>query len=157
MFWLLRSQKAQAAVELAILGSIVILAFSALITLTEKVNRRQDLMQKIFRARLAAAGKSGSASNTDVNTYYRAPNIIDPYAPGELVSLKDTGSVVWTGTGNAVNTNVSWSDNKQLENIHYTKKIIRQETPGQLPKAYHEVTYYDPIAGKEVTRGEYAK
>lgn len=156
MLQLINNNKAQAAVELAILGSIIILAFSALITLTEKVNRRQDLIQKVFRARLASAGKSGQAAS-EINTYYRAPNIIDPYAPGELVSLKDSGSVYWSGTGKTNPSTVTWSENKELEDITYTKKLIRQETPGQLPKAYHEVTYYDPIADKEVTRGEYAK
>ena len=152
---LIRGEKAQAAVELAILASVMILAFSALITLTEKVNRRQDHIQKVFRAQLAAAYQTGQASSTAASTYYRAPNIIDPYAPGELVFLTSSGHVLWKGGSSGTNTDVSWTDNKQLENISYTKQIIRKEAPGGLLDARHKVSYYDPIKGKVVTRGEY--
>ncbi|MEK7308297.1 MAG: hypothetical protein AAB089_04430 [Nitrospirota bacterium] len=156
MRWFIKSEKAQAAVELAVVASIIILAFSALITLTEQVNRTQSHIQKTFKARLAEA-KTQGYSTAQEGDYYRAPNIIDPYAPGEPVFLRTSGKVLWKGSGKFSETDAEWNENGYSEKIKYNKKLIRKSKsdPGGELDARHEVTYYDPIAKKEVTRGEY--
>jgi len=154
MLQLIKNKKGQAAVEIAIIGSVIILAFASLISLTERVNRTQHHVQEVFNAHLASAKKSGDASSAAVDAYYRAPNIMDPYAPGELVKVKNSGHVLWGGTKSTDPSIVSdekWTATEQWSHIIYKKKLIRE---GE--KAYHEVRYPDPITGKNVVRGEYA-
>jgi hypothetical protein len=152
----IKSEKAQAAVELAIIASIIILAFSSLINFTEKINRTQAHMQDVFRRQLISAYGSG-ASHTTRDLYYRAPNIIDPLVPGELVYLPgSTGKVLWNSHGGGTDAEVGWDDSsdngKDFGKIEYTKTLRRTENPGSFPVTQRTVTYYDAVAGRVITR-----
>jgi len=154
MWQMIKGKKAQAAVETAIVASIIILAFSALISLTERVNSTQKSIQANFKELLGAAYKSGHASGAG-GSYYFKPNITDPYVPGEVVYNKDSGRVLWNGTGDATDTYVVWNKHGSLEKINYIHKLTLKERPGGLLEARHQVRYYDPIHGHVVVRGEY--
>ena len=155
MWRLMQDEKAQAAVELAIIASIMILAFSSLISFTEKINRTQKHMQDVFRKQLIAAHGTGYSSSKDAE-FYRAPNIIAPYEPGELVFLSNSkGRVRWNSHGTGSNADVGKVNNSQWQNIDYTNTLTHKEVPGGLLDARHVVRYIHPITGKVVTRGEY--
>lgn len=155
MLRLIRGEKAQAAVEIAIVASIIILAFSSLINFTEKINRTQAHMQDVFRRQLKAAYASGASHSTQ-DMYYRAPNIIDPLAPGELVYLPDSkGKVLWNSHGTGTDSEVSWdggTNGKEMQKMEYTKTLTRTENPGSWPVTQRKVTYYDAVAKQVVTK-----
>lgn len=88
-------KKGQSATELAVLGSLVIMAFSYLITYTEKLNREQSYLQQTFRYALKAAyGENGMANVMNVN-HRRAANVSQPYALGSLDTFSSSAGVLW--------------------------------------------------------------
>jgi len=99
---MLRISKAQAATELVILGTLVIVAFSFLINYSEKLNREQSYMQQTFRAALKEAGSAnGSASYTKV-AFRRMANVVAPMELGQLQNFSSSASVMWgDGTSTA--------------------------------------------------------
>ncbi len=152
MWQLIKGKKAQSAVEIAVLASIIILAFSSLINLTEKINRTQLHMQNVFREQLSAAYASGASKGTGISSY-RAPNIIDPYAPGELVFLKSSGGkVLWSSHGGEIEADISKGDKEDLEKIEYEKTFRRIEKPGSLPETQWTVVSYNVATGSVATR-----
>jgi len=164
MLKLIKDAKAQAAVELAIIAGVIIVAFASLINFTEKINRTQERMQTIFRkGQLPLAFSSGQTSAGTLFYVYRAPNIKDPYVPGELVYFKSSGDMLWGSQGNETfspvtgteidknDKNVEFYTDKQSENINYTKTLTRTENLGSYPVTNRTVTYVDET-GKTITR-----
>lgn len=154
---LMKSEKAQAALEVAIVASIMILAFSSLINFTEKINRKQRHMQNTFRSQLRLAYGNGYAGGSQPE-YYRAPNIIDPYAPGELVYLPSSqGEVRWNsqGTGTREDVGRDGPKGKEWEKLEYIKTFTRKESRNGQLDASHEVRYR--IFDTDVVRGEYVQ
>jgi hypothetical protein len=96
---LLKRNKAQAATELAIFGSLIIMAFSYLMLYSEKLNRQQAYIMQTFRAALAEAGGNGSASYTKL-AHRRMANLQSPYNLGNLETFSSSASVLW-GTGDS--------------------------------------------------------
>lgn len=142
---LFKSKKAQAATELAIIGSIIILAFSYLITFTAKINMRQELLQEVFRNMLQGAVKTGQ-SHASKEAFMRMPNILDPYAPGTLTPIKASGSVLWSSgkvksNDETTTVNAKWDADTQVESGTYTKTFTRTENPGEYPVTRRTVTY----------------
>lgn len=94
-----KDKKGQAAVEIAVIASVMIGAFAALIGLTESINRQQNHIQYTFRAHLKAArGGSGGGyvGGNPCDYYYLTPNIPDPYTPGDVSSASASNAVFWT-------------------------------------------------------------
>ena len=92
---MLHSKKAQAATELAILGSLIIVAFSFLINYSEKLNRQQSYIQQTFRAALKdARNANNSASYTKV-AFRRMANVSSPMELGQLQSFSSSSNVLW--------------------------------------------------------------
>lgn len=91
---MLRDKRAQAATELAVLGSLVIVAFSFLMMYSEKLNREQANIMKAFRTALANAGGGGSASYSRI-THRRMVNIVSPMTLGQMGTFSASGSVLW--------------------------------------------------------------
>jgi len=150
MLRLSQNKKGQAAVEIAILASIIILAFSSLINFTEKINRTQAHMHDVFRKQLRAAYGAGASHGTG-STFYRAPNIIDPYVPGELVYLNSSGKILWNSHGKGTDADISWTGESERQKIQYTKTLTRTEKPGSYPTTERIVTYYDGVAKRVIT------
>jgi hypothetical protein len=104
------NRKAQAATELAILGSLIIIAFTFLINYSEKINRQQSYLQQTFRAALKEAGGArapdgprNAASYTQV-IFRRMPNVGTPMELGQLQSFNNSSNVLWEdGTSQAEN------------------------------------------------------
>lgn len=143
MFWLFKNRKGQSATEVAILGSLVILAFSYLITLTAKINAQQLHIQKTFReVRDAARDKNTSASATGKLKYTRLPNITNPYEPGELILLSSSGSVDFrSGRGNSALSINQTEDDKYSQAANYKVTFTRTETSGSYPETHRKVTF----------------
>jgi hypothetical protein len=88
-------QNAQAVTELAILGALVIMAFSFLINYSEKINRQQANIQQTFRAALAEAKKSNNYVAYTKRVYSRLPNVANPMELGQMDSVSDSNNVLW--------------------------------------------------------------
>ena len=137
MLELLKSRKAQAAVEIAIIGSLIILAFSYLILFTWKVNIRQELLQQVYRDMLKGAKVDGK-SHASPTFFQRGPNILDPYAPGALTPLKISGQIYWH-PGKTTGDNpiqAKWDKDEMTEKGTYEKTYERAQT-----KTWRTVNY----------------
>jgi hypothetical protein len=88
--------KAQAITELAILGAIIITAFSFLINYSEKINRQQAHIQQTFRAALAEAAKANNSTVYTKKTFLRMPNVASPMELGQIESFDDSANVLWS-------------------------------------------------------------
>ena len=95
---LFRGKKAQALVELAVLGSLVIMVFSYIIIYSENLNRQQAVNMQTFRTALSNAGGGGSASYTNL-VHRRMANVLNPYQLGEMNTLSSSASVLWGVAG----------------------------------------------------------
>ncbi|MCX5693764.1 MAG: hypothetical protein NT014_01320 [Candidatus Omnitrophica bacterium] len=93
---MLRCQKAQAILELAILGSIIILAFSFAIKYSERGNREQSYMQQTFRALLKKAKLNNSTASWQTMDFRRMPNVVNPMELGELEQFSSSNSIIWS-------------------------------------------------------------
>ncbi|MDD5130707.1 MAG: hypothetical protein PHS66_06665 [Candidatus Omnitrophica bacterium] len=93
---MLNSRKAQAILELAVLGSIVIMAFSIAITRSERANRQQSYMQQAFRAALKAAKTINSSAQWQTMDFRRMPNVTNPMELGELQQFSGGNNVLWS-------------------------------------------------------------
>ena len=92
---MLFNRRAQSATELAVLGSLVIVAFAFLINYSEKLNRQQAYIQQTFRlALLEARTANNSAAYTKV-AFRRMPNVGNPMELGQLQSFSNSSNVLW--------------------------------------------------------------
>ncbi len=142
MLGLLRNKKAQAMVEIAIIGSLIILAFSYLIIFTAKVNFKQLARHYAFRQTMAAAKKKGKSYLNPV-FYQRMPNILDPYAPGSFSPANPSGSVLWSGGDSPQDSlpdlGARWKVGETHEDDEYSKEVKRTEEYGHYPVTRREV------------------
>jgi len=88
------NRKAQAATELAVLGTLVIVAFSYLMLYSEKLNRQQAYLMQTFRTALAQAGGNGSASYSKI-AHRRMANVVSPMTLGQSDTYSASASVLW--------------------------------------------------------------
>lgn len=140
MLCLFKNKKAQAAIEIAIIGSLIILAFSYLITFTAKINLKQEHFQNVFRKMVKAAGASGK-SHANPILFQRMPNIIDPYVPGTLSPVgRASGKILWSSGKARSDVNITDEDHIK-ESGTYTKTFTRTEVPGKYPVTQRTVTY----------------
>jgi len=93
---MLKDQKAQAILELAILGSLIIMAFATVISLSENYNRTQSYMQQTFRAALQKAQDVNNAVSWATFDFRRLPNVSNPMEIGELGAYSSTNNVIWS-------------------------------------------------------------
>lgn len=139
------SKKAQAAVELAIIGSLIILAFSYLIIFTAKVNMRQKHLQDVFKELVGGAGNpTGGRSHATAILFERLPNILEPYSPGQLTPIsKVSGKVLWSpgGTRGDYDAGAKWGNDYSEEWGTYPKTFTRTEVPGKYPTTRRTVEY----------------
>ncbi len=94
---MLRNRKAQAVLELAILGSLLIMAFSIAIQYGEQYNRQQSYMQQTFRKALYAAREVGkSHTSFGATDFRRSSNMNNPMELGELQTFSSGNSILWS-------------------------------------------------------------
>jgi len=93
---MLRNRKAQAVLELAILGSLLILAFSIAITEGERYNRKQSYMHQTFRRNLKMANKDNRPTSLSTMDFRRASNMVNPMELGALQQFQDSNSILWS-------------------------------------------------------------
>jgi len=90
------SRKAQAILELAILGSLIIMAFSIVISLSENFNRQQSYMQQTFRSALYKAQENNDTAAVSTVDFRRMPNVGSPMEIGSLNQFNSGNSVLWS-------------------------------------------------------------
>lgn len=96
------SKEGQAATELAILGALVIVAFSFLINYSERLNRQQSYLQQTFRAALKEARSVGTSASYTKVAFRRMANVSKPMELGQLQNFSSSASVLWSdGTSSA--------------------------------------------------------
>jgi len=88
-------QKGQAVIELAILGSLIIMAFSIVIGLSESYNRRQSYMQQTFRATLYKADDANESGGVSAMDFRRMPNVTTPMEIGAFQSFSSGNNLIW--------------------------------------------------------------
>ncbi|MDD5129219.1 MAG: hypothetical protein PHO40_06195 [Candidatus Omnitrophica bacterium] len=144
--WCLK-EKAQAVTELAVLGALIIVAFSFLINYSEKLNRQQANIQQTFRAALKEAGKANNSAAYTKRVFLRMPNVSSPKELGQLESFGDSANVLWMDGRNR--DDVYAYDN--INNQYYL--VARYPRPGvekyqfddqivDVPKAENEYDEY---------------
>ena len=123
---MLQIKKAQAATELVVLGTLVIVAFAFLINYSEKLNRQQANIQQTFRAALKESrGTNNSASYTKV-VFRRMANVATPMELGQLQNFSSSANVLW-----ADGTNTSDPTSKYKLNDAAAISIPYRENPAE--------------------------
>lgn len=93
---MLKNRKGQAAVELAILGALVIMAFSYLISYSERLNRQQANLMQTFRAALKTANDANNSGSFTKVAHRRMANVTNPFQLGSVEVFSDSASVYWS-------------------------------------------------------------
>ena len=93
---MLRNRKAQAILELAILGSLLIMAFSIAVTNGEQYNREQAYLQQTFRGSLKMARKAKAPSSYGTTDFRRSSNVSNPMELGALQQFGGSNQILWT-------------------------------------------------------------
>lgn len=89
------NEKAQTLTELAILGSLIIVAFSFLIQYSEKINRQQSYVMQTFRAALKEARSANDSASYTKVAFRRMPNVASPMELGQLQTFSGSSNVLW--------------------------------------------------------------
>jgi hypothetical protein len=154
-------QNAQAVTELAILGALVIAAFSYLINYSEKLNRQQANIQQTFRAALLEAGKADNSAAYTKRAFQRLPNVASPMELGALNSVSDSANVLWADgkdrddvyyhdvnsvTGDMVWRLVDRYPHSGVAKYQFNDKIIDMRTT---PEEYDGYAGYDAYGNKK--------
>lgn len=135
------NRKAQAATELAILGSVVIIAFAFLVNYSEKLNRQQANIQQTFRAALKearAANNVNGASYTKV-VFRRMANVATPMELGQLQSFSSSSNVLWAdGLNEEEHGTAKYQFNDEV--VSYTPRDVPEEgTTEKFDESYTNV------------------
>jgi len=91
-----RGRKAQTATEFAILGTLIIVAFSFLINYSEKINRQQSYLMQTFRSALKTARTENNAASYTRVAFRRMPNVTSPMELGQLQSFSSSSNILWS-------------------------------------------------------------
>ncbi|MFA6358481.1 MAG: hypothetical protein WCY09_07490 [Candidatus Omnitrophota bacterium] len=132
MLYLFRGRKAQAATEIAIVGSIIILVFSYLMIFSVKLRKKQLYIQKAFRAALEEARTAGTASAV-ITAYLPMPNIMDPYVQGEIGGFAGGAAILRSPTGMGDDSKIEQTIGSDTRSGSYTKVLTRIENEGSSP------------------------
>ncbi|MDO8661646.1 MAG: hypothetical protein Q7K98_00275 [Candidatus Omnitrophota bacterium] len=92
---MLVNRKAQTITELAVLGSLIIVAFAFLINYSEKINRQQAYLQQTFRLALKEAKNANNSASYNKVVFNRMPNVSNPMELGQVQSFSNSSNVLW--------------------------------------------------------------
>lgn len=88
--------KAQALLELAIFGTLLVMLLGVLINYGLRYNFQHQAMQETFREVLAASKAKNDYATYAVIKDKHIPDPTDPFATGSFVPISDSESVVWS-------------------------------------------------------------
>jgi hypothetical protein len=89
------ARKAQAAVELAIFGSIVLLAFSIMLMYGQRLDSQQQVKMEAFRRALQKAYYHNSSVSYTLKKEGRSFNLFGGFGQGQSATVSSTASVLW--------------------------------------------------------------
>ena len=92
---LLRLRSGQAAAEMAIFGSLILICFSVLLTYGQRLDNQQQLKMEAFRKALHKAWERNSAASYTLNRDFRFYNLLGKVDEGQSSRLSSTASVMW--------------------------------------------------------------
>jgi hypothetical protein len=133
----------QAAVELAIFGSLILLAFSVLLMYGQRLDSQQQVKMDAFRRALAKAyDRNGSVTYT-LKREGRSFNLFSGFGQGQASTVGSTASVLWQ---------------KGMPGIQKEVDIIGQRSEGYAYNAINDIEVGNP-PGPEGVKGlpRYAK
>lgn len=88
-------EKGQAAVELAVFGSLILVAFSVLLTYGQRFETQQQLKMEAFRRALNKAYEKNSSVSYTLRRDTRFFNLFGGYREGQPSSTGASASVMW--------------------------------------------------------------
>ena len=89
------TKKAQAAVELAVFGSIILLAFSVLLMYGQRLDSQQQVKMEAFRRALQKAYERNSSVSYTYKKEGRSFNLFGGFGQGQASTVSSTASVLW--------------------------------------------------------------
>ncbi len=99
------SEKGQAAVELAVFGSLILIALSVLLTYGQRLEIQQQLKMEAFRRALTKAYEKNSSVSYTLRKDARFFNLFGGYREGQSSSVGASASVMWVkGNPGAMDT-----------------------------------------------------
>lgn len=151
-------KRGQAAVELAIFGSIILVAFSALLMYGQQLDLQQQVKMEAFRRALRKAYARNGSVNYSLKKEARPFNLLGGFGQGQPASMGSTASVLWQKglvgkQGNADPESYAYYaiNDKERELDIYPKK--QKNTSGKKVTVYVPVSVYSE---EEVRTEEYA-
>jgi len=86
----------QAAVELAIFGSLIMTGFAVLLSYSQTFTEQQALQQQAFRMALRRAYDDNGFVSYNIIKHHRTPNIFGNFGQGNRESVSAGSSVLWS-------------------------------------------------------------
>lgn len=88
-------KKGQAAVELAIFGSLILVAFSVLLMYGQRLESQQQVKMEAFRKALQKAYQHNGSVNYTFKKEARSFNLFGGFGQGQPSTVSSTASVLW--------------------------------------------------------------
>ncbi len=88
-------QKGQAIAEMAILGSLILVAFSTLLVYGQRLELQQKIKMEAFRNALSKAYQSNNAVSYTLKRDLRLTNLFSGFGEGDASALSASASVMW--------------------------------------------------------------
>ncbi len=88
-------KKGQAVLEMALLGTLVLFIFSALLVYGQRLDLRQQLKMEAFRKAIQRAYYDNSAVSYTIKRDTHIPNLFSGYGNGQYASTQASATVMW--------------------------------------------------------------
>lgn len=150
-----KSLTGQAAAEMAIFGTLILLCFSVLLTYGQRLDTQQQLKMEAFRKALQKAWERNSSVSYTVEKDHRFFNLMGGFGQGQPSSLSASASVMWQK--GASGSQGATKDNS-FSFYEINDQMIGSETTG-LPRYDKTVTGHDgtPTTSVNVPAGVWKK
>lgn len=89
------NRRGQAAVELAILASLLLFAFSMILSLGQSIAANQQIKMEAFRRAMQKAYERNSSVSYTLKKNSRSANLNAPYGQGQNSTAQASASVMW--------------------------------------------------------------
>lgn len=93
------AQKGQAATEMAVFGSLILVCFAAYLSYAQTFTEQQAAQQQAFRMALRRAYENNGLASYTIMKHHRTPNIFGNFGQGNRESISASGSVYWSKGG----------------------------------------------------------